>query len=185
MRHAADALLTGIGTVLADNPRLTDRTGLPRRRKLLRVVLDSRLRLPLRSKLVKSAADDVLVFGLQSRNSARRRALERTGVEIVQVRARRGRPDLRAVIRELGRREILSVLIEGGAELNAAALEAKIADKMVLFFAPRVLGSDGVPFVRGGGKALAAAPMLQNLSLRRFGPDFAVEGYFHDVYRDR
>lgn len=185
MRHAADALLTGIGTVLADNPRLTDRTGLPRRRKLLRVVLDSRLRLPLRSKLVSSAAGDVLVFATESPLSARGRALERAGVEVVQVRARRGHADLGAVIRELGRREILSVLIEGGAELNAAALEAKIADKMVLFFAPKLLGSDAVPLARGSGRTLGRLPALRDLSLHRFGPDFAVEGYFRDVYRNR
>ena len=185
MRHAADALLTGIGTVLADDPRLTDRTGLPRRRKLLRVVLDSRLRLPLRSKLVSSAAGDLLVFATQSPLSARGRALERAGVEVVRVRARRGHADLGAVIRELGRREILSVLIEGGAELNAAALEAEIADKMVLFFAPKLLGSDGVPLARGSGRTLARLPALRDLSLRRFGPDFAVEGYFRDVYRNR
>ena len=124
LRHAADALLTGIGTVLADDPHLTDRTGRPRRRRLLRVVMDSRLRLPLKSKLVKSAEGDVLVFTTQPDDSPRARALRRAGVEVARVRSRDTRPDLRAVVEELGRREILSVLLEAGGELNAAALAA-------------------------------------------------------------
>ncbi|MBI3670808.1 MAG: bifunctional diaminohydroxyphosphoribosylaminopyrimidine deaminase/5-amino-6-(5-phosphoribosylamino)uracil reductase RibD, partial [Acidobacteria bacterium] len=86
MRHAADALLTGIGTVLADDPRLTDRTGQPRRRKLLRVVVDSRLRLPRKSKLAKSADGDVLVFTRQSPESPRAQALRKAGVEVVRLR---------------------------------------------------------------------------------------------------
>ena len=94
MRHASDALLTGIGTVLVDDPLLTDRTGLPRRRKLLRVVMDSRLRLPLRSKLVRSADKDVLVFTRAKENSPKARALRRAGVEIVRLAGRGAKPDL-------------------------------------------------------------------------------------------
>ena len=86
MRHASDAILTGIGTVLADDPLLTDRTGLPRRRPLLRVVLDSRLRLPLRSKIVRTAKNDVVVFTAAGTSSARARTLTRAGVEVVNVR---------------------------------------------------------------------------------------------------
>ena len=95
MRHASDALLTGIGTVLVDDPLLTDRTGLPRRRKLLRVVMDSRLRLPLRSKLVRSADGDVLVFTRAKENSPKARALRRAGVEVVRLAGRGSKPDLR------------------------------------------------------------------------------------------
>jgi diaminohydroxyphosphoribosylaminopyrimidine deaminase/5-amino-6-(5-phosphoribosylamino)uracil reductase len=183
-RHASDAVLTGIGTVLADDPLLTDRTGLPRRRPLLRVVLDSRLRLPLQSKLVKTAAGDVLVFTTERASSRRARALENEGVEVVCVPERGGRPDLRAIIQALGRREILSVLMEAGATLNWAALEAGVVDKMFLIYAPKVLGGNPLSLVRGRYSALAAAPALGNLTLHRFGPDFAVEGYFRDVYRD-
>jgi diaminohydroxyphosphoribosylaminopyrimidine deaminase/5-amino-6-(5-phosphoribosylamino)uracil reductase len=182
MRHAADAVLTGIGTVLADNPRLTDRTGLPRRRPLARVVLDARLRLPLRSRLVRSARGDVLVFTAQSENSPRARRLRRAGVEVMRVAASAGRPDLRAVLRELGRREILSVLVEAGATLNEAALRAGVVDKLALFVAPKVFGARATPFLRGGRKALAAVPPLGGLRWRRFGPDFYVEGYLRNVY---
>ncbi len=111
MRHASDALLTGIGTVLADDPQLTDRTGFARRRKLLRCVMDSRLRLPLASQLARSAEGDVLVFTRASARSRKARALGRAGVEVIRVPGRGASPPLDWVIRELGRREILSVLL--------------------------------------------------------------------------
>jgi diaminohydroxyphosphoribosylaminopyrimidine deaminase/5-amino-6-(5-phosphoribosylamino)uracil reductase len=185
LRHTTDAVLTGIGTVLADDPLLTDRTGCSRRRKLLRVVVDSQLRLPLRSKLVKSAEGDVLVFTVQSPDSPRARALRKAGVEVLRVRRRGHRPDLRAVVAELGQREILSLLLEAGARLNWAALEAGIVDKMFLFYAPKIAGVGHVPVVRGLTSKRAGAlraPELQDLTLHRFGPDFAVEGYLRDVH---
>lgn len=182
LRHAADAVLTGIGTILSDDPRLTDRTGLPRRRRLLRVVLDSSLRVSLKSKLVRTAREDVIVFTLEPTDSTRARALEKAGVEVVRVRATAGRPDLRAVLRELGRRQILSVILEAGAHLNAAALEAGVVDKMILFYAPRIMGTRGVPLARLSQRWFAKGPTLSNLSCKQFGPDLGVEGYFHDVY---
>jgi diaminohydroxyphosphoribosylaminopyrimidine deaminase/5-amino-6-(5-phosphoribosylamino)uracil reductase len=185
LRHAADALMTGVGTVIADNPRLTDRTGLPRRRPLLRVILDSRLRMPLRSKLVKSARGDVLIFTTRPEDSPRARAFRRAGVEVVRVRSRGGHVDLGEVVHELGRREILSVLLEAGATLNGAALEAGIVDKIVLFFAPKFIGDKGVPAAHGNWRALARLPSLTDLTFRRFGPDFSVEGYLRHVYGDR
>ncbi len=182
IRHAADGLLTGIGTVLADDPRMSDRTGKPRRRRLVRAVVDSRLRLPLKSTLVKSAEGDVIVFTMQAADSPRARALERAGVKVARVPARSGRVDLRAVIRELGKREILNLVIEAGAELNGAALEAGIVDKMIFFYAPKIIGSGGVPMARLAPRWFAKSPALMNMKLSRYGPDFAVEGYFHDVY---
>jgi len=181
-RHAADALLTGIGTVLADDPLLTDRTGEPRRCRLLRVVLDSRLRLPLKSKLVKSAANDLLVFTTQSLDSAKARALRRAGVEIARVPAQRGHIHLKAVLRELGKREMLNLLLEAGAELNGAAIEMGIVDKMMLFYAPKIMGTGGVPMAQIPSRLFAKAPALTNLKLAACGSDFLVEGYFHDVY---
>ncbi|MGA8365915.1 MAG: bifunctional diaminohydroxyphosphoribosylaminopyrimidine deaminase/5-amino-6-(5-phosphoribosylamino)uracil reductase RibD [Candidatus Acidiferrales bacterium] len=183
LRHSADALLTGIGTVLADDPLLTDRSGEPRRRRLLRVVLDSRLRTPLRSKLVKSAKDDVIVFTAQSADSRKARTLKRAGVEVIRAGARHGRVDLRGVLRELGKREMLNVLLEAGAELNGAALEAGIVDKMVLFYAPKVMGTGGVPLARiRAARWFSKARALANVTFRPYGSDFAIQGYFHDVY---
>jgi diaminohydroxyphosphoribosylaminopyrimidine deaminase/5-amino-6-(5-phosphoribosylamino)uracil reductase len=180
MRHASDALLTGIGTVLDDDPALTDRTGLPRRRKLLRVVLDARLRLPARSKLVRSARGDLLIFTATPAESPQARRMRAAGVEIVRVAARRGRIDLGAVLDELGRRKILSVLLEAGPTLNQAALEAGIVDKMRLFVAPRFAGA--APRLPAFGKWSSATP-LTDVSVTRSGPDASIEGYLRDVYR--
>jgi diaminohydroxyphosphoribosylaminopyrimidine deaminase/5-amino-6-(5-phosphoribosylamino)uracil reductase len=182
LRHAADALITGIGTVLADDPLLTDRTAQPRRRPLLRAVVDSRLRLPLKSKLVKSAANDLLVFTTQSPESTKARALQKAGAEIVRTQSRRGRVCLDSVLAELGRREMISVMIEAGAELNGAAIEAGIVDKMILFYAPKIMGAGGVPMARISSRLVGKAPALANLKLSPCGSDFVVEGYFHDVY---
>src|SRR5260221_1394115 len=112
MRHASDALLTGIGTILADDPLLTDRSGLPRRRRLLRVVLDSKLRLSPKSSIVKISDEDLLVFAAVPVNSSKARKLQDAGVELIRATARRGQIDLKAVLKELGCREILSALLE-------------------------------------------------------------------------
>ncbi len=200
LRHAADALVSGIGTVLADEPMLTDRTGLKRRRPLLRVILDSELRIPVGSKLVESARGDLLVFAARSEESKKARELRARGVEVVRVsRGRDGGLDLRRVIAELGRREILSVLLEGGSRLNGAALAAGIVDKVILFYAPKIFGRDAAPWVivpaagrgsrlrvRGGRKRGALKlPVLSDVKVRRFGPDICVEGYLRDVYGNR
>lgn len=185
LRHASDALLTGIGTVLADDPRLTDRTGKPRRRPLLRVVADTKLRTPLRSTLVRSANKDVLVFTAQPLDSPKAHALRKAGVELCRVPAREGHVDLRQIIRELGRRQILGVLLEAGAELNGAALESGIVDKMILFFAPKMFGTKGVPVAQFHSGAKWLPGKLKITSVGYSGPDLRVEGYFHDVYRDR
>ena len=182
MRHASDALLTGIGTVLLDDPLLTDRTGLPRRRKLLRVILDSKLRLPPKSRLVRSADGDVMVLTRAKADSPNARALRRAGVEVVRIPGRAPRPDLGATIAELGRREILSVLLEAGGTLNSAALAAGIVDKMRVFFAPVVAGSASTPEAT---ERLRVMQYLRDITVKPFGPDFAVEGYFRDVYGTR
>jgi diaminohydroxyphosphoribosylaminopyrimidine deaminase / 5-amino-6-(5-phosphoribosylamino)uracil reductase len=179
MRHASDALLTGSGTVLSDDPFLTDRSGLQRRRRLLRVVLDSNLRVPPNSRLVKTADDDLLVFTTAALNSAKARKLQNLGVEVVRVRTSRGGIDLSAVLEELGKREVLSVLLEAGPTLNGASLRAEIIHKLVLFYAPKITGDDRLPFAHGA--KLGDSP-LQDVHFKQFGPDFAVEAYLRDVY---
>jgi diaminohydroxyphosphoribosylaminopyrimidine deaminase / 5-amino-6-(5-phosphoribosylamino)uracil reductase len=189
MRHASDALITGIGTILADDPLLTDRTALPRRRKLLRVVMDSRLRLPLRSKLARSADGDVLVFTREKEASPKTRALRRAGIEVVRVPERGATPSLDWAIEELGRRGITSILLEAGTTLNSAALSAGIVDKIRMFLAPKIAGFNANDSARvsriPAAKNFHAAQDLKNVTMSRFGPDFAVEGYLHDVYRTR
>ena len=185
MRHASDAIMTGIGTIIADDPLLTDRSGLPRRRPLLRVVLDSRLRLSRKSQIVRSARGDVLVFTCASPSGVRANRLRTNGLEICRVRSRRGRPDLGAVLDELGRRDILSLLLEAGPLLNQAALEADLVEKVRLFYAPTLVGFGGsLPGSRKRAASLRVRE-LSHLRTEQFGPDFAVEGYLHDVYRNR
>ncbi|MGA9883857.1 MAG: bifunctional diaminohydroxyphosphoribosylaminopyrimidine deaminase/5-amino-6-(5-phosphoribosylamino)uracil reductase RibD [Candidatus Acidiferrales bacterium] len=182
LRHESDALLTGIGTVLIDNPRMGDRTDQPRRRPLLRAIVDSRLRMPLKSKLVKSARGDVIVYTTQPHDSPNARALERAGIDVVRVPAQSGHADLRPVLRDLGNRQILNLILEAGAELNGAALEAGIVDKMILFYAPKIMGIGGVPMASFSSHWFAKSPALQNLRVHPCGADFVVEGYFNDVY---
>jgi diaminohydroxyphosphoribosylaminopyrimidine deaminase/5-amino-6-(5-phosphoribosylamino)uracil reductase len=180
MRHASDALLTGIGTILADDPLLTDRSGLPRRKRLLRVILDTKLRLPPKSRIVQTADDDFLVFTAAPLDSPKARKLQKEGVEVVRTRERRGRIDLNAVLAELGKRQILSVLLESGPTLNGAALAAGLVHKLMLFYAPKFAGEAAVPFARM--PTLIEAP-LPNSRVQQFGPDVAIEAYLQDIYR--
>jgi diaminohydroxyphosphoribosylaminopyrimidine deaminase / 5-amino-6-(5-phosphoribosylamino)uracil reductase len=177
MRHASDALLTGIGTVLADDPYLTDRSGLERRRPLLRVILDTKLRLSPKSRIVQTAGDnDLLVFTRASLKSQKARQLQNAGVELIQSRARNGKIDLQAIVKELGKREILSLLLEAGPRLNGAALSAGLAHKLVLFYAPKLAGHSRVSLVLADR---AKFPHLHIRSFQQFGPDIAIEAYVH------
>jgi diaminohydroxyphosphoribosylaminopyrimidine deaminase / 5-amino-6-(5-phosphoribosylamino)uracil reductase len=179
MRHASDALLTGIGTILADDPLLTDRSGLPRRKPLLRVILDSKLRISPASRIVKTSGDDLLVFTAAPLTSARARKLQNAGVEVVRAKTKKGRMDLPAVLKELGRREILSVLLEAGPTLNGTALTAGVIHALFLFYAPKIAGENRVPL------ALArklAPQVLQNVQIHQFGQDFAIEGKLKTIY---
>jgi len=183
LRHSADAVLTGIGTLLADDPLLTDRSGQPRRRSLLRVVLDSRLRVRLNSKLVKTAKQDVLVFTIEPSDSKKGRALAKMGVEVVRTSNCHGHVCIDSVIAELGKREILHLLLEAGAQLNGAALQADIVDKLALFYAPKIMGTGGVPMAQiAASKWFPKSPALTNLSVTPCDTDFLLEGYFRDVY---
>jgi len=180
VRHASDAILTAIGTVLGDDPRMTDRTGLPRARPLLRVVLDSTLRLPLDSKLVRSANNDLLVASTSAGSPERRRALESRGVEVKVFDGPHGRVDIRDVISLLGERRCLSVMIEAGSMLNWAALEYQVVDKVYLYYAPKILGGlDSLPLAGGTGKLRRdEAIRLERTRLHPIPPDeFAVEAY--------
>jgi diaminohydroxyphosphoribosylaminopyrimidine deaminase/5-amino-6-(5-phosphoribosylamino)uracil reductase len=220
LRHASDAIMAGVGTVIADDPLLTDRTGLPRRRPLMRIILDSLLRLPLESRVVKSAKSDVLVLCAFA-EERKKKALEERGVRVEQVqlpptamqdspkirrmpvRRRTGtgkpireaptvdavnhaRPDLRRAMARLGEMDIASVIIEGGALVNWAALAAGVVDKVFLYYAPKILaGTGSVPFAGGiGFRHLSEAAHVDDITIHHFGDDFAVEGYLRDPYSD-
>jgi diaminohydroxyphosphoribosylaminopyrimidine deaminase / 5-amino-6-(5-phosphoribosylamino)uracil reductase len=182
LRHQNDAILVGVGTVMADDPLLTDRSGLPRRRKLLRVILDSYLRIPLTSRVIQTAENDVLVLCSAAEESAKQ-ALEAKGIRVQQIPAANadGRPDFAAIVQGLGKLEITSLLIEGGSLVNGAALASGEVDKLFLYYAPKILGEGAVPFI-AGESLRGRAQCVQRSELHRFGEDFALEGYLHDPY---
>jgi diaminohydroxyphosphoribosylaminopyrimidine deaminase/5-amino-6-(5-phosphoribosylamino)uracil reductase len=176
LRHASDAILTGINTVLTDNPLLTDRSGLPRRRPLLRVVLDSALRLRLDSQLVRTAKDDLLVF-CTTPNHERQKALGALGVRVEVVEG--SRVSLGQVLERLGQEGITSALLEGGSQVNASALGHQLVDKLVLFYAPIFLGVTAIPLT--SSMEPWKSPVMRP-SIQQFGRDFRFEGYLRDPW---
>ena len=187
LRHQNDAILVGVGTIIADDPLLTDRSGHPRRRPLLRVIVDSRLRLPLESRLVKSAHEDILVI-CSLAEEKKKQTLREHGIRVEQLPPATpdGRPNMGRLVALLGELEITSLLIEGGAMINWAALHSGIVDKVFLYYAPKILADSGaVPFATASGfKNMSEAAYIKSIRLHRFGEDFAVEGYLRDPYRE-
>jgi diaminohydroxyphosphoribosylaminopyrimidine deaminase/5-amino-6-(5-phosphoribosylamino)uracil reductase len=180
LRHAHDALLTGIGTVLADDPLLTDRSECPLRRRLLRIVLDSQLRLPLDARILKVAEDDLLVV-TRSEDMARQQALIARGASVLKLNAEaEGGISLRALLEYLGGQEILSVMIEAGALLNRSALVADVVDKLYLFQSPHFLGPGSVPMLAGA--PAAPLPRLLRYSTEQVEQDMLIAGYIHDPW---
>ncbi len=181
MRHEHDAIVTGIGTVLADDCLLTDRTGLPRSRPFLRVVLDSQLRLPVESKMVRGAQDgDVLVIGTSAASAERRKALEARGVRVLLLDGPGGRADLARAIRWLGEQKVLSVMIEAGSKVNWSALESGVVDRIFFYYGPKILGGlQSLPMAGGiGRRRRVDAIQVRNVTVQMVAPDeFAVEGY--------
>ena len=185
LRHQHDAILAGVGTIITDDPLLNDRTGLDRRRPLLRVILDSRLRLPLESRVVKTAHDDVLVL-CSFAEEKKKKQLLKLGIRVQQLpdATSEGHPDMNAVVRFLGEMEMTSLMIEGGSMVNGAALASVIVDKVFLYYAPKVLGGTAIPFAAGAGFAsIKDAAHIKSTRLYHFGEDFAIEGYLKDPYR--
>jgi diaminohydroxyphosphoribosylaminopyrimidine deaminase / 5-amino-6-(5-phosphoribosylamino)uracil reductase len=186
-RHQSDAILVGVGTILADDPLLTDRSGHRRRRSLLRVVLDSHLRTPINSRLIKSvtagieAESDVLIFYCEAEEN-KKGDLQARGIRVERIPSSPDHGvDLQAALRRLGELEITSLMIEGGSSINGSALYADVVDKVFLYYAPLIFGSESVPFASGAGLA-GALPRLTSVQLHRFAEDIAIEGYLRDPY---
>jgi diaminohydroxyphosphoribosylaminopyrimidine deaminase / 5-amino-6-(5-phosphoribosylamino)uracil reductase len=178
VRHESDAILTGIGTVLADDCLLTDRTGLERSRSLLRIVLDSQLRLPVLSKMVKACHDDVLVVTTSAASRDRRAALEAGGVRVLVADGPGGRTGMPLLIDHLASEKYLSLMIEAGSKVNWAALESGIVDRILFYYAPKIFGGiESLPVVGGTGRRRRVdAIVLKDVALYPIAPDeFAVE----------
>jgi diaminohydroxyphosphoribosylaminopyrimidine deaminase/5-amino-6-(5-phosphoribosylamino)uracil reductase len=195
LRWQADAALTGVDTVLADDPMLTDRSGLRRRRPLLRVVLDSALRMPLDSKMVASAnhdpQNDVVIFTV-SKDQARIQELQSRGVRVEVLPAEAGVPGDRSpspgweagrvplgkVLDKLGAEGILTLLTETGTRLNTALLAGGLVDRVHLFVSPQLMGSDAVPAFRGMSHAMRMA----EVEVERYGNDLGLCSLLKDPW---
>jgi diaminohydroxyphosphoribosylaminopyrimidine deaminase / 5-amino-6-(5-phosphoribosylamino)uracil reductase len=175
LRHEHDAILVGGNTAFVDNPSLTDRSGKPRRRKLVRVVLDNRLRIPLDSTLITTAKETPVLIISNSADEAKNKQLAELGVDVSRTDAR----DLPAVLEELRKRELQSVLVEGGTEVTGAFCDARLVDKLTFMVAPIVIGGHAAPLAIGGNGAnsLENSLKLRDLQLIQHGTDYEFTGY--------
>jgi diaminohydroxyphosphoribosylaminopyrimidine deaminase/5-amino-6-(5-phosphoribosylamino)uracil reductase len=180
LRHSVDAVLTGIGTVIADDPLLTDRSGRRRTRPLMRIVLDTQLRFPLESKLLHSADRDVLVF-CSNVPESRRVTLTAAGLSIKEIESDPGNthPPLLSILKELGKMQVSSVMIEAGSQVNSSFLDAGLVDRLYLFYAPYFLGPEAHPVV---AIPPIEKPAVSGFALHRFGEDFAYEAWLNDPW---
>lgn len=179
LRARVDAVMVGIGTVLADNPDLTVRVG-DRRRSPHRIIVDERLAIPLDARVLRPAGQSTTYLATTNRApEAKRRRLEAGGAVVLRTTSRNGLVDLDDLMRQLGARQITSVLIEGGAEINASALREGIVAKVMVMLSPKLLGGKNAVGAVGGAspRRLADAVMVGDISVRRLGPDILVEGY--------
>ncbi len=179
LRNRVDAILVGANTVIQDNPRLSARQGAKRERFPLRVVIDPRQRVPLASQLFQDAGEHPVVSITRPvKNRARRNALERLGVEVVELAGAGNVIPFRKILKILGDKNILHLLIEGGGEVNAHALKAAIVNKVYWFIAPVFIGGKSAPGALGGEgiRKLKDAWHLKNASVQQLGNDFLIEG---------
>lgn len=178
LRDRNDAIMVGINTVLQDDPSLTTR--IPNGRDPVRVIVDSKLSIPLNAKvLIQRSTAKTVVAALASAPRTKVNCLRAIGVEVLFVKSNKGRVDLPDLMNKLGKQDIMSVLIEGGAEINASALKAGIVDKIVMFIAPAFMtGRDALCSIGGSSPVkLDHAIRLSDVTAQFVGPDLKIEGY--------
>lgn len=182
LRCISDAILVGIGTALSDDPQLTARIRrAPVCRQPIRIVLDTALRLRPESKLAKTAKDvPVWVFCGSEASSAGESELKKTGVEVIRLPLKDGRVEILPVLKELGRRNVTSLLVEGGSNVLGSFLEERLADEFYFFYAPKILADPkGIPMIRGATRQMMSEALeVHDVKVRRFGQDVLLSGRF-------
>lgn len=175
MRSCVDAVLVGVGTIVADNPQLTCR--IPGGRNPIRVVLDSTLRMPLSSRVLHERGETIVVAGPRA-PIKKARAIEKLGAEVWRMPLRDGAVPFASVLRAMGKRAMVSVMIEGGAATAGRALGEKVVDKVCFFYAPKIIGGDGLDMIAPlGVKKMIQSKQLKNLAVEKVGADLLVTGY--------
>ena len=180
LRATSNAVVVGAGTVLADDPLLTSRIGRGPTRNPLRVVVDSRLRIPVKARVCQvDSSTRTLVATTKAAPARKIRELERRGVEVLVLPVRQGRVNLFDLLQVLGKRGIMNVLVEGGPELAASFLRERLIDKVCIFLAPKLIGGEEAPGPLGGPGILriGQAVPVREMSVRRIGEDLLIEGY--------
>lgn len=175
LRNRVDAVIIGINTVLKDDPYLTTR--IKDGKDPLRIILDSRLRIPMDVKILKDK--NAMIATTLKYNRKKKIALEKKGIGVIVVRKNIKKVDLRELMDELSLRGITHIMIEGGSEVNASALKAGIVDKVIYFIAPKIIGgSDAKTAIGGKGIAhMKDAMNLNNIEIKQMGHDIVMEGY--------
>ncbi len=179
LRSQVDAIMVGINTVLADDPQLTVRLGRPVSRQPLRVIMDSRLRIPLTARVLSGRLRTGTVIAATARcPRARLTRLRKRGITVLALAEERGKVSMRACLKQLARMGINHLLIEGGSELAASALYSGVVDRLRLYVAPRLLGGQAAKGLIGGTgpSRLARALPVTGLSIRKVGADLLLEG---------
>lgn len=182
LRHAADAIMIGINTVKQDDPSLTTRLNDLKGHDPFRIILDTHLAISENAKVLRlnSASDTIIVTG-NSISEKKKAQIENKRIRIIKSSVKDGLIDLDSLMDRLGDFGITSVLIEGGSRVIAKALDEKIVDKIIFFYAPKIMGGDdGVPVCKGQGPDLMNDCIpVKDINVRRFGDDVMIEGYIN------
>jgi diaminohydroxyphosphoribosylaminopyrimidine deaminase/5-amino-6-(5-phosphoribosylamino)uracil reductase len=177
LRDQVDGVLIGIGTALKDDPQLTAR--IRGGRNPYRIVLDSRLRIPEEAKVIGMSPEKAIIVTTELAPKDKVNKLEEMGVQVLILDAREGRVNLKPCLSRLGEIGIMTLLVEGGGQVNGSFLDEDLIDKLLLFFSPRLIGNHQAPgiFVGRGVTKLQEAMILKEIKIKRMGEDILFEGY--------
>ncbi len=181
MRERVDCVLVGINTILKDDPLLTPRLGRPSRKNVKRVIIDSHLKIPLKSKVLKNP-ESLIIATTKKASKKKLLQLTRKKVDIIITKDKKGQVNLKSFLKELAQRNISHILVEGGGNIVSSFLKENLVDEMLIFISPKIVGGrDAVTSVEGDGvKFVDEAIPLSNIKVERFGTDILVRGH---VYR--